>query len=151
MLPRKSMADQDCYYFFDEIPHASDWDKWIKTIYDMHVQQRLPSCAERRDGRSWCPCSHSLVKGGRKRTHSTSMLALPRLGRCCAILNRPLGFPDRQRIHGVYVRYITVRSSRTRGFDRPDDPPVRLFQPHRLPCKIDAGTWSQKTAFLHAD
>lgn len=26
---------QDCYYFFDEVQHAQDWDKWLKTIYDI--------------------------------------------------------------------------------------------------------------------
>ena len=24
-------AGHDCYYFFDEIQYASDWDKWMKT------------------------------------------------------------------------------------------------------------------------
>jgi predicted AAA+ superfamily ATPase len=28
-------AEQDCYYFFDEIQYAQDWDKWLKAIYDM--------------------------------------------------------------------------------------------------------------------
>ena len=28
-------ADQDAYYFFDEIQYAQDWDKWLKIIYDM--------------------------------------------------------------------------------------------------------------------
>lgn len=27
-------AEQDVYYFFDEIQYASDWDAWLKTIYD---------------------------------------------------------------------------------------------------------------------
>ena len=27
-------ADDDCYYFFDEIQYATDWDQWVKTIYD---------------------------------------------------------------------------------------------------------------------
>jgi predicted AAA+ superfamily ATPase len=27
-------GDEDCYYFFDEIQYASDWDRWIKIIYD---------------------------------------------------------------------------------------------------------------------
>lgn len=27
-------AEQDCYYFFDEIQYASDWDKWMKILYD---------------------------------------------------------------------------------------------------------------------
>lgn len=32
--------DQDGYYFFDEIQYAQDWDKWLKTIYDMRRTPR---------------------------------------------------------------------------------------------------------------
>ncbi len=28
--------DDDVYYFFDEIQYASDWDAWLKTLYDMN-------------------------------------------------------------------------------------------------------------------
>lgn len=28
-------ANQDAYYFFDEVQYAQDWDKWLKIIYDM--------------------------------------------------------------------------------------------------------------------
>lgn len=28
-------ANEDAYYFFDEIQYSTDWDKWLKTIYDM--------------------------------------------------------------------------------------------------------------------
>ena len=31
---------QDVYYFFDEIQYASDWDKWLKAIYDMQPETR---------------------------------------------------------------------------------------------------------------
>lgn len=27
-------AEQDVYYFFDEVQYAQDWDRWIKIIYD---------------------------------------------------------------------------------------------------------------------
>lgn len=27
-------AEQDVYYFFDEVQYAQDWDRWLKTIYD---------------------------------------------------------------------------------------------------------------------
>jgi len=27
-------AEEEAYYFFDEIQYAKDWDKWLKTIYD---------------------------------------------------------------------------------------------------------------------
>lgn len=34
-------AEQDVYYFFDEIQYAQDWDKWLKTIYDMQPDTKV--------------------------------------------------------------------------------------------------------------
>lgn len=34
-------ADHDCYYFFDEVQYAQDWDKWLKTIYDMQPDTKI--------------------------------------------------------------------------------------------------------------
>ena len=34
-------AGQDCYYFFDEVQYASDWDKWLKIIYDTQPETRM--------------------------------------------------------------------------------------------------------------
>jgi len=34
-------GDQDVYYFFDEVQYASDWDQWIKTIYDTQPLSRV--------------------------------------------------------------------------------------------------------------
>lgn len=34
-------ADDDCYYFFDEIQYAQDWDRWLKTIYDMNPETKV--------------------------------------------------------------------------------------------------------------
>lgn len=34
-------ADQDAYYFFDEVQYAQDWDKWLKTIYDMQPDTQV--------------------------------------------------------------------------------------------------------------
>ena len=28
-------------YFFDEIQYAQDWDKWLKTIYDMQPDTKV--------------------------------------------------------------------------------------------------------------
>ena len=25
-------GDENCYYFFDEVQYATDWDQWVKTI-----------------------------------------------------------------------------------------------------------------------
>lgn len=33
--------NQDAFYFFDEIQYASDWDKWLKTLYDMQPDTRI--------------------------------------------------------------------------------------------------------------
>ena len=32
---------KNCYYFFDEIQYASDWDKWMKTIYDLQPATQM--------------------------------------------------------------------------------------------------------------
>ena len=34
-------GDEDCYYFFDEIQYATDWDQWVKTIYDTMPLSRM--------------------------------------------------------------------------------------------------------------
>jgi predicted AAA+ superfamily ATPase len=34
-------AHQDAYYFFDEIQYAADWDKWLKTIYDIQPATKV--------------------------------------------------------------------------------------------------------------
>ena len=34
-------ANQDCYYFFDEIQYATDWDKWLKFIYDTQLETKM--------------------------------------------------------------------------------------------------------------
>lgn len=34
-------AEQNVYYFFDEIQYAQDWDKWLKTIYDMQPDTQV--------------------------------------------------------------------------------------------------------------
>jgi predicted AAA+ superfamily ATPase len=34
-------AEQDVYYFFDEVQYAQNWDKWLKAIYDMQPDTRM--------------------------------------------------------------------------------------------------------------
>ena len=34
-------AEYDCYYFFDEVQYARDWDKWLKTIYDIQPDTQV--------------------------------------------------------------------------------------------------------------
>ena len=33
--------EQDVYYFFDEAQYAQDWDRWLKTIYDMQPDTQV--------------------------------------------------------------------------------------------------------------
>jgi len=33
--------DDDCYYFLDEVQYATDWDRWIKIIYDTKPTSRM--------------------------------------------------------------------------------------------------------------
>lgn len=47
-------ALQDCYYFFDEIQYAADWDKWMKSIYDMQPSTHMVATGS---------ASPALVKG----------------------------------------------------------------------------------------
>ena len=34
-------AEKDVYYFFDEIQYATDWDIWLKTIYDTQPETKV--------------------------------------------------------------------------------------------------------------
>ena len=47
-------AEHDAYYFFDEIQYAQDWDKWLKTIYDMQPETHIVATGS---------ASPALVKG----------------------------------------------------------------------------------------
>lgn len=50
-------AEQDVYYFFDEIQYAQDWDKWLKTIYDMQPDTQVVATGS---------ASPALVKGNQE-------------------------------------------------------------------------------------
>lgn len=47
-------AGQDCFYFFDEIQYASDWDQWMKTLYDTQPETQMVATGS---------ASPALVKG----------------------------------------------------------------------------------------
>ena len=34
-------AGKDVYYFFDEVQYATDWDAWLKTIYDIQPETKV--------------------------------------------------------------------------------------------------------------
>ncbi len=49
--------EQDVYYFFDEIQYAQDWDKWLKTIYDMQPDTQIVATGS---------ASPALIKGNQE-------------------------------------------------------------------------------------
>ena len=50
-------SNQDVYYFFDEVQYAQDWDKWLKTLYDMQPETRIVAIGS---------ASPALVKGNQE-------------------------------------------------------------------------------------
>ena len=50
-------AEQDVYYFFDEIQYAQDWDKWLKIIYDMQPDTNVVATGS---------ASPALIKGNQE-------------------------------------------------------------------------------------
>jgi predicted AAA+ superfamily ATPase len=50
-------AEQDWYYFFDEVQYASDWDKWLKTIYDIQPDTKVVATGS---------ASPALIKGNQE-------------------------------------------------------------------------------------
>lgn len=50
-------AEQDVYYFFDEIQYAQDWDKWLKAIYDMQPDTNVVATGS---------ASPALIKGNQE-------------------------------------------------------------------------------------
>lgn len=63
--------NQDVYYFFDEIQYAADWDKWLKTIYDMQPKTNMIATGS---------ASPALVKGGTESgTGRWSVIQVPTL------------------------------------------------------------------------
>lgn len=64
-------ANQDAYYFFDEIQYAADWDKWLKTIYDMQPETKMVATGS---------ASPALIRGGTESgTGRWSVIQVPTL------------------------------------------------------------------------
>jgi len=50
-------AEQNCYYFFDEVQYAQDWDKWLKIIYDTQPDTQVVATGS---------ASPALIKGNQE-------------------------------------------------------------------------------------
>lgn len=47
----------DCYYFFDEVQYAANWDQWLKTIYDLQPETHVVATGS---------ASPALIKGSKE-------------------------------------------------------------------------------------
>lgn len=76
-------AEQDVYYFFDEIQYAADWDKWLKVIYDMQPDTNVVATGS---------ASPVLMKGSRESGAGRwTVIEVPTLSffEYCELLNIP--------------------------------------------------------------
>lgn len=74
-------ADQDVYYFFDEIQYAQDWDRWLKIIYDTQPDTKVIATGS---------ASPALMKGSRESGAGRwSVIQVPTLSfyEYCELLN----------------------------------------------------------------
>lgn len=83
---------KDVYYFFDEIQYASEWDKWLKIIYDMQPETKVVATGS---------ASPALVKGDRESGAGRwSVIQVPTMSfyEYCELLNveKPI-LPDKLR------------------------------------------------------
>ena len=63
--------NQDAYYFFDEIQYAQDWDKWLKTLYDMQPTTKMVATGS---------ASPAIIKGNQESgTGRWSVIQVPTL------------------------------------------------------------------------
>ena len=74
-------AEQDVYYFFDEVQYAQDWDRWLKTIYDTQPDTKVIATGS---------ASPALMKGSRESGAGRwSVIQVPTLSfyEYCELLN----------------------------------------------------------------
>lgn len=76
-------AEQDVYYFFDEIQYAQDWDRWLKIIYDTQPDAQIVATGS---------ASPVLIRGNQESgTGRWSVISIPTLSfyEYCALLDLP--------------------------------------------------------------
>ncbi|MBR6781145.1 MAG: ATP-binding protein [Clostridia bacterium] len=76
-------AKQDVYYFFDEIQYATDWNAWLKTIYDTQPETKVVATGS---------ASPALIRGSTESGAGRwSIIQVPTLSfyEYCALLNIP--------------------------------------------------------------
>lgn len=74
-------ANQDVYYFFDEVQYAQDWDRWLKVIYDSQPDTHVVATGS---------ASPALIKGSRESGAGRwSVIQVPTLSfyEYCELLN----------------------------------------------------------------
>lgn len=89
-------AEQDVYYFFDEVQYAEGWDKWLKIIYDMQPDTKVVATGS---------ASPALIKGNQESGAGRwSVIQVPTMSfyEYCEILNldRP-ELPKKLKVTGL--------------------------------------------------
>lgn len=77
-------AEQDAYFFLDEVQYAQDWDKWLKTIYGMRPDTKVVATGS---------ASPVLIKGTQESgTGRWSVIQVPTMSffEYCELLNLDL-------------------------------------------------------------
>lgn len=76
-------AEEDVYYFFDEIQYAQDWDRWLKFLYDTQPDAQVVATGS---------ASPVLIKGNQESgTGRWTVISIPTLSfyEYCALLDLP--------------------------------------------------------------
>lgn len=99
-------SNQDVYYFFDEVQYAQDWDKWLKTLYDMQPETRIVATGS---------ASPALVKGNQESGAGRwSVIQVPTMSfyEYCDLLNleRPV-LPSDLKVSDLLTMSQTERTS----------------------------------------
>lgn len=135
-------AGQDCFYFFDEIQYASDWDQWMKTLYDTQPETRMVATGS---------ASPALVKGSTESgTGRWSIIQVPTLSfyEYCALIGvtvpelgpeaRPTAFlhMTQQERTGIMLKLSGVQNHFTRYLQVGGFPELALASNDQLAQQI---------------
>lgn len=135
-------AEQDCYYFFDEIQYASDWDKWMKILYDTQPKTQIVATGS---------ASPALVKGSTESGAGRwSVIQVPTLSffEYCALIGvdvpepgpdiRPTAFAHmtQQERTGIMLKLGAVQNRFTRYLQVGGFPELALASNDRMAQQI---------------
>ncbi len=98
-------ADENVYYFFDEVQYATDWAAWLKTIYDMQRETKVIATGS---------ASPALIRGSTESGAGRwTIIQVPTLSfyEYCALI----GLPDIQLDSGLKPSQLLKLTQQERG------------------------------------